>query len=26
MNAVTHFDFKSRSVRIVLDDNQEPWF
>ncbi|MGM7373464.1 BRO family protein, partial [Acinetobacter baumannii] len=25
MNAVTHFDFKTRSVRIVLDDNQEPW-
>lgn len=26
MNAITHFDFKSSSVRVVLDDNQEPWF
>ena len=26
MNAVTHFDFKSSSVRIVLDDNGEPLF
>lgn len=26
MNHVTHFDFKSSSVRVVLDDNQEPWF
>ena len=26
MNALTHFDFKSSSVRIVLDDNGEPLF
>jgi prophage antirepressor-like protein len=26
MNAVTHFDFKSSSVRIVYDDNGEPLF
>ena len=26
MNAVTHFDFKSSSVRIVLDDNGEPMY
>lgn len=26
MSQVTHFDFKSSSVRVVLDDNQEPWF
>jgi prophage antirepressor-like protein len=26
MNAVTHFDFKSSSVRIVLDNNGEPLF
>lgn len=26
MNSITHFDFKSSSVRVVLDDNQEPWF
>ncbi|EHU1404980.1 BRO-N domain-containing protein [Acinetobacter baumannii] len=26
MNAITHFDFKSSSVRIVLDDNGEPLF
>lgn len=26
MNAVTNFDFKSSSVRIVLDDNNEPLF
>lgn len=26
MNAVTNFDFKSSSVRIVLDDNGEPLF
>ena len=26
MNAVTHFDFKSSSIRIVLDDNGEPLF
>ncbi len=26
MSALTHFDFKSSSVRIVLDDNGEPLF
>lgn len=26
MNAMTNFDFKSSSVRIVLDDNGEPLF
>lgn len=26
MSQVTHFDFKSSFVRVVLDDNQEPWF
>ncbi|RSB58156.1 hypothetical protein EGK59_01340 [Acinetobacter soli] len=26
MSQVTHFDFKSSSVRVILDDNQEPWF
>ena len=26
MNAVTNFDFKSSSIRIVLDDNGEPLF
>ena len=26
MNALTHFDFKSSSIRIVLDDNGEPLF
>ena len=26
MNTMTHFDFKSSSVRIVLDDNGEPLF
>ena len=26
MNVVTHFDFKSSSIRIVLDDNGEPLF
>ena len=26
MNAVTYFDFKSSSIRIVLDDNGEPLF
>ena len=26
MNALTHFDFKSSCVRIVLDDNGEPLF
>ncbi|MDC4985104.1 BRO family protein [Acinetobacter baumannii] len=26
MSQVTHFDFKSSSVRVVIDDNQEPWF
>lgn len=26
MNHVTHFDFKSSSVRVVLDENKEPWF
>ena len=26
MNALTHFDFKSSSVRIVLDDNGEPMY
>ena len=26
MNAVTHFDFKSSSVRIAYDENGEPLF
>lgn len=26
MNQVSHFDFKSSSVRVVLDENKEPWF
>ena len=26
MNTMTNFDFKSSSVRIVLDDNGEPLF
>ena len=26
MNTVTHFDFKSNTVRIVNDSNGEPWF
>lgn len=26
MSQFTHFDFKCSSVRVVLDDNQEPWF